>query len=87
MDWFLYEVGQIFQTHILNPHIMSVAASCDSITNHIISIKHMCLDHEIKLKTLKDKNDKLSSKIIALEIQVQEMVSLVEKNTLIISKH
>jgi len=84
---FFMKSGKFFQTHILNSHIMSVDASCDSITNHIISIKHMYLDHENKLKTLKDENEKSSSKIIALEIQVQEMASLVAKNTAIISKH
>ena len=65
---------------------MSLDASVGIITTHMTAIKHLFLDHENELKTLKDLNDKSRSKILALEIQVQEMTSLAEKNDALITE-
>ena len=65
---------------------MSLDASVGIITTQMTVIQHLFLDHENELKTLKDLNDKSRSKILALEIQVQEMTSLAEKNDALITE-
>ena len=53
----------------------------------MIAIKHLFSGNKNELQTVKAENDKLSCKLLALEIQIQEMKSVISSNTERISKH
>ena len=66
---------------------MSLHSSCEGIKNHMTAIKQMFSDNKIELEAGKAENEKSSIKILALEMEIHEMKSLISSNTLSISKH
>ena len=66
---------------------MSLHSSCEGIKNHMTAIKQMFSDNKIELEAGKAENEKSSIKILALEMEIHEMKSLISSNALSISKH
>ena len=53
----------------------------------MIAIKHLFSGNKNELQTVKAENDKLSCKLLALEIEIQDMKAVISSNTERISKH